>query len=61
MKLKLSLLQVSPEEYERRFRGVALDYFQKALPPELFKAYTHTMGSIEGYGIRPEDRFKGKD
>jgi len=53
--------RVSIAEYERRFKGVDLDYFRKVLPPELFKAYVHTMGSIEGLGIKPEDRFKGKD
>ena len=53
--------RVSFAEYERRFKGVDLDYFRKVLPPELFKTYVHTMGSIEGLGIKPEDRFKGKD
>jgi len=53
--------RVSFTEYERRFKDVDLDYFRKVLPPELFKAYVHTMGSIEGLGIKPEDRFKGKD
>lgn len=52
---------VSSEEYERRFKGVDLDYFQKAMPPELFEAYLRTMGAIEGWGIKPRDRFKGKD
>lgn len=52
---------VSSEEYERRFKGVDLDYFRNLLPPQLFEVYVHTMGSIEGWGIRPKDRFKGKD
>ncbi|MBA7610523.1 hypothetical protein ES703_17732 [subsurface metagenome] len=52
---------VSSEEYERRFKGVDLDYFRNLLPPELFEVYVHTMGLVEGWGIRPKDRFKGKD
>ena len=52
---------VSSSEYERRFRGVELDHFRKVLLPELFKAYVRTMGSIEGWGIKPEDRYKGRD
>jgi len=53
--------RVSYAEYRRRFKGVDLDHFQKVLPPELFKAYVRTMGSIEGWGIKPKNRFKGKD
>jgi hypothetical protein len=53
--------KVTPSEYERRFKGVALDNFRKVLPLELFKTYVHTMGSIEGWGIEPPDRYKGKD
>jgi len=51
---------VSPMEYERRFKGVELDHFRKIMTSELFKAYAHTMGSIEGFGIKPEYRYKGK-
>lgn len=53
--------RVSLTEYKRRFKGVDLEHFRKVLPFELFKAYVHTMGSIEGWGIKPKNRFKGKD
>ena len=52
---------VSSIEYERRFKGVDLDHFREVMAPELFKAYVQTMGSIEGWGIEPEHRYKGKD
>lgn len=52
---------VSSEEYERRFKGVDLDHFREVMAPELFKAYVQTMGSIEGWGIEPKHRYKGKD
>jgi len=52
---------VSSIEYERRFKGVNLDHFRKVMPPELFKAYVQTMGSIEGWGIEPKHLYKGKD
>lgn len=52
---------VSSAEYERRFKGVNLDHFRKVLPPDLFKAYVHTMGSVEGLGIEPRYTYKGKD
>lgn len=48
-------------EYERRFKGVDLEHFRKVLPLELFKAYVHTMGSVEGLGIEPRYTYKGKD
>ena len=48
-------------EYERRFKGVDLEHFRKVLPFELFKAYVHTMGSVEGLGIEPRYTYKGKD
>jgi len=41
--------------------GIDLEHFRKVMPPELFEAYVHTMGSVEGYGIKPEQRYKGKD
>ena len=41
--------------------GVDLEHFQKVLPFELFKAYVHTMGSVEGLGIEPRYTYKGKD
>lgn len=48
-------------EYERRFKGVDLEHFREVLPFELFKAYVHTMGSVEGLGIEPRYTYKGKD
>lgn len=52
---------VTSAEYQRRYAGVALDHFRKVLPPDLFKAYVRTMGSVEGWGIKPEERYKGED
>ena len=52
---------VSSIEYERRFKGVGLDHFRKVMAPDLFKTYVQTMGSIEGWGIEPQHRYKGKD
>ena len=53
--------KVSSTEYERRFKGVDLDYFRQVLSPELFKAYVDTMGVVEGAGIEPQYKYKGKD
>ena len=53
--------RVSLTEYQRRFKGVDLDHFRQALPVQLFKAYVHTMGLVEGIGIEPQYTYKGKD
>ena len=53
--------KVSSTEYERRFKGVDIDYFEKVMPSNLFKSFVQTMGSIEGWGIEPENIYKGKD
>jgi hypothetical protein len=53
--------RVSAAEYERRFKGVDLDHFREVMPLNLFKAFVQTMGSIEGWGIEPKHRYKGKD
>jgi hypothetical protein len=53
--------QVSYAEYERRFQGVDLDHFRRLLPPRLFEAYVRTMGAIDGWGVQPQDRYKGKE
>lgn len=53
--------RVSLAEYQRRFKGVDLDHFRQVLPVELFKAYVHTMGLVEGLGIEPRYTYKGKD
>ena len=39
---------ISKEEFERRFKGIDLEYSHKHMKPEVFKAFVKGLGAISG-------------